>query len=69
MPFPSDRVAMGAAFVQPTDEVRMLSMLTDLARHAGQLTLTVLFMGILAAVLYGETNLGVLLGVVSNAPR
>lgn len=47
----------------------MLSMLTDLARHAGQLTLTVLFMGILAAALYGETSLGVLLGVVSNAPR
>lgn len=60
---------MGAAFVNLLDEDRMLSMLTDLARHAGQLTLTVLFMGLLAAALYGETSLGVLLGVVSNAPR
>ncbi|WP_255581537.1 hypothetical protein [Cupriavidus sp. AU9028] len=44
-------------------------MLTDLARHAGQLTLTLLFMALLAAVLYGETSVGALLGVVSNAPR
>ncbi|CAJ92037.1 hypothetical protein CMPELA_04495 [Cupriavidus necator] len=35
----------------------MPSLLSDLAEHAGQLSLSILFMGILTLVLYGETHI------------
>lgn len=41
----------------------MSPLITDLARHAGQLSLAVLFMLLLTVVLYSETHIGTL---VSN---
>jgi hypothetical protein len=52
----------------------MLSLFSDLARHAGQLTLAVLFMALLSLVLYGETTASdhaksLFNSVFSTAPR
>ncbi|CAG9174043.1 hypothetical protein CURE108131_17470 [Cupriavidus respiraculi] len=51
----------------------MFSLFSDLARHAGQLTLAVLFMALLSMVLYGETTAGEhaksLFSLFSTAPR
>ena len=35
----------------------MSPLLSDLAEHAGQLSLSILFMGILTLVLYSETHI------------
>ncbi len=35
----------------------MSPLLSDLAEHAGQLSLSIVFMGILTLVLYGETRI------------
>jgi hypothetical protein len=35
----------------------MSPLLSDLAEHAGQLSLSILFMGILTVVLYSETHI------------
>ncbi|AQV93205.1 MULTISPECIES: hypothetical protein [Cupriavidus] len=35
----------------------MSPLLSDLAEHAGQLSLSIVFMGILTLVLYGETHI------------
>ncbi|AGW89212.1 MULTISPECIES: hypothetical protein [Cupriavidus] len=35
----------------------MSPLFSDLAEHAGQLSLSILFMGILTLVLYGETHI------------
>ncbi len=35
----------------------MSSLLSDLAEHAGQLSLSIVFMGILTLVLYSETHI------------
>jgi len=35
----------------------MSPLLHDLARHTGQLSLSLLFMGLLTVVLYGETHI------------
>lgn len=66
--------ATGAASVSLTNEVFMSSLFSDLCRHAGQLTLAVLFMALLSMVLYGETTAGdharvLFNSLFSTAPR